>query len=198
MPHVAGLGGVARALVAAAVKNVIVCIDDLERKGRNISMSEVMGTIAELRDARQSKVVLILNENSLSAPEREAFRGLSDKVINFTFRFEPTAADAAAIAYPGEDILDTVLNEATQALGVQNLRVLQKIRHYGRQLLDLLQGVDQAVVRTALRTMVVVCWAQLSPEGEGAPSLDFLQSMGNGPVPPSVTRSPPARPKPGR
>jgi len=35
IPHIACLGGVARALVSNLVGNTIVCIDDFERKGTN-------------------------------------------------------------------------------------------------------------------------------------------------------------------
>ena len=64
IPYVAALGGVARAIIAQFVNETLVCIDDFERKSDHVSVNEVMGTIAQLRDLRKCKVVLILNEDS--------------------------------------------------------------------------------------------------------------------------------------
>ena len=64
-PYVSGLGGIAKAVITNSVINTVVCIDDFQRKSKNISVNDIMGTIAQLRDARKCKVVLILNDDTL-------------------------------------------------------------------------------------------------------------------------------------
>ena len=79
VPHIAGLGGVARALLSNFVHDTLICIDDFERKSKTLSVNEIMGTIAQLRDARKCKVVLILNEDSLDEAEKSEFLRYSRK-----------------------------------------------------------------------------------------------------------------------
>ena len=98
VPYVSGLGGVARALLSNFVHDTLVCFDDFERKSKTVTVNEIMGTIAQLRDERKCKIVLILNEDSLDESEHAEFVRYSEKVINASFVFEQTAAEAAEIA----------------------------------------------------------------------------------------------------
>ena len=174
VPHVAGLGGVARAFLANQVKHTLVCIDDFERKGGNVSISEVLGTIAQLRDVRGCKVVLILNDNSLTDDEKAEFQRFSEKVIDQSFRFVPNATESAAIAFGIHDDLGLQLREACTELGIVNIRVMSKIDRYARELRNLLSAVDPEIIKGVMRSLVVIVWTIISPEGEGAPSLSYL------------------------
>jgi hypothetical protein len=72
----------ARAVLSSFVGNTLVCIDDFERKSPSVTVNEIMGTIAQLRDARKCKVVVIINEDSLDKTQREEFQRFSEKVFN--------------------------------------------------------------------------------------------------------------------
>ena len=98
-PNVSGLGGIVRAVIATSINNTVVCIDDFERKSKNISVNDIMGTISQLRDSRKCKVVLILNDDTLSEPDLEEFAKYSEKVINSSFRFDPTTGESTQIAF---------------------------------------------------------------------------------------------------
>ena len=172
--HISGLGGVARALLSNLVANTVVCIDDFERKGKNISVNEIMGTIAQLRDARQCKVVLILNEDTLDDNELAEFKRYSEKVINSSFQFDPTPAESAAIAFQNNDPLSNDLREACKQLEITNIRVMQKIGGYARRLMELLKDVDRDVAKNVVRSLVVIAWSIITPKGEGAPNLEFI------------------------
>jgi hypothetical protein len=174
IPHIAGLGGVARALLSNLVANTIVCIDDFERKGTNVSVNEIMGTIAQLRDVRKCKVVLILNEDTLDESELTEFKRYSEKVINSSFQFDPTPTESAAIAFPNNDTLSRDLREACAQLEITNIRVMQKIGRHARSLMELLKDVDPDVAKSVVRSLVVIVWAIITPKGEGAPSLEYI------------------------
>ena len=174
VPHIAGLGGVARALLSNLVTNTIVCIDDFERKGTNVSVNEIMGAIAQLRDARDCKVVLILNEDTLDVNELAEFKRYSEKVINSSFQFDPAPAESAAIAFPNNDALSHDLREACIQLEITNIRVMQKIGRHARNLMELLKDVDPDITKNVIRSLVVITWAIITPKGEGAPSLKYI------------------------
>jgi hypothetical protein len=174
VPHIAGLGGVARALISNFVHETLVCIDDFERKTKNVSVNEIMGTIAQLRDARKCKVVLILNEDSLDEEERAEFLRYSEKVIDTSFQFEPTPAESATIAFPENDPLSCILREACEQLEITNIRVMNKISSYAHDLMELLKEIDQEVAKGVIRSLVVIVWSITSPKGEGAPDSKYL------------------------
>lgn len=174
VPYIAGLGGVARALLSNFVCETLVCFDDIERKNKNVSINEVMGTIAQLRDARKCKVVLILNEDSLNESEKIDFQRYSEKVINTSFKFEPIPSEAAAIAFPNDDEFSSLLSEASNQLEITNIRVLQKIHSYAQNFRRLLDGIDGNVSKSVIRSLIVIVWAISSPKGEDAPDVEYL------------------------
>jgi hypothetical protein len=45
-----------------SVKNYLICFDDLERKGKHLRLVDVLGLASMLKERRNCKVVLILNE----------------------------------------------------------------------------------------------------------------------------------------
>jgi hypothetical protein len=178
VPHIAGLGGIARAVLANFVTDTVVCIDDFERRSKEVTVNEIMGTVAQLRDARNCKVVLILNDNSLTDEEKAEFHRFSEKVINRSFQFDPTAAEAAAIAFPAKDDLSRDLRQACEELGIVNIRLMAKIDRYARDLMKVIREVDPTVARNVMRSLVVIVWSMLSPRGEGAPDLAYLKRRG--------------------
>lgn len=174
VPFVASLGGVARALVSNLVTSTIVCLDDLERKSKTLSVNEIMGVISQLRDERNCKIILILNENNLNAEEKDEFDRYAEKVINRELHFVPTPEEAASIAFPSSDQIGSILKEACIGLRIVNIRVMAKIDHFAREIDCLMPGVDDTIRRNVLRSLVVLVWSSLSPIGEGAPTLEYL------------------------
>ena len=47
------------------IRDQIVCIDDLERRGQRLAVGGVLGLVSFLREQRACKVVLILNDEAL-------------------------------------------------------------------------------------------------------------------------------------
>lgn len=176
VPYFSGLGGVVRAMVSNLVYDTVVCIDDFERKSASVHVNEIMGTIVQLRDARKCKVVLILNENSLNEEEKVEFQRFAEKVIDASFKFEPTPAESASVvfSYDNDKAANSILRSACEELGITNIRVMTKISRYAQELVGLLKDVDSEVVKQILRSFVVIAWSAYSPRGEGAPNLVYL------------------------
>jgi hypothetical protein len=133
-----------------------------------------MGTIAQLRDARKCKVVLILNEDSLDDEERAEFLRYSEKVVDTSFQFEPTPAESAAIAFPDNDQLSCILRESCEQLEITNIRVMNRISSYAHDLMELLKEIDEDVAKGVMRSLAVIVWSLTSPKGEGAPDIGYL------------------------
>jgi hypothetical protein len=49
----------------SSVKETIVCIADIERRGNSLGDQEVLGLVSALKEQKKCKVVLILNHEAL-------------------------------------------------------------------------------------------------------------------------------------
>lgn len=89
-------------------KKTIICVDDIERRGRQLSIRELLGQIALLKEQKKCKVVLILNDEALEDDETE-FNMYYEKVVDVSLSFAPTAEECVVIALSpktsGEEIL---------------------------------------------------------------------------------------------
>jgi hypothetical protein len=80
-PYVGNLVKALGTLYFSQVTKQIVCIDDLERRSKNLDVKDVLGLISFLKEERMCKVVLLLNDGQLDAEGAEMFRGHFEKTI---------------------------------------------------------------------------------------------------------------------
>lgn len=130
------LGSVFTLLTNGDFKNVIVCFDDFERMSSSINLKDVLGLISELKEQKNCRVVMIFNEKELEKltdiekkPYSEIFSLYKEKIIDYTFIFEPTleinvkiAIEKQAIRFEQEIILKYL-----QKFNIKNIRVLDQI-----------------------------------------------------------------------
>jgi len=68
----------------------IICLDDFERKSKQIDLNDLFGFISQLAIEMNCKVVIILNDDVFTGKEAEVFRNVKEKTVNKFFYFEPT------------------------------------------------------------------------------------------------------------
>ena len=101
-------------------KNIVLCFDDFERISPNLSLSEILGFISELKEQYNCKIVLINNNDMLKIQDelnhkkhmekgednkyieksfttqtnnQEIFDKYSEKIIDITLKYEPQLKD---------------------------------------------------------------------------------------------------------
>jgi hypothetical protein len=79
------------------VRGTIVCIDDLERRGKGLSIRDILGLASHLKERRQCKVFLVLNDEALEEDKKE-FDTYYEKVVDTSLRFAPSPQECAEIA----------------------------------------------------------------------------------------------------
>lgn len=161
------------AVMYMLVRNRIICIDDLERKGDDLRSADVLGLVSQLREDRNCKVVILLNDERLE--DRDEFEGYLEKVVDINLRFRPTPMDSAEIALKeleGTDELKALVRERTTKLGIDNVRVIRKLYFFVQQIEPLLTQYKDGVFHSVASTIVLMGWCHLQPEF--APSKDFL------------------------
>lgn len=155
------------------VKDTLVCIDDLERKGRGLASADVLGVISDLRERKNCKVVLILNEEALEE-DRGSFALHLEKVAETKIRFEPSSEECVAIGLDRSKLRAAPLvKKFCLKLNITNIRVIQKIREATDRLEPCLEGADPATFEGALQTLVLAVWSLAQPKI--APPIDVMR-----------------------
>ncbi|CAB5498471.1 hypothetical protein AZO1586R_769 [Bathymodiolus azoricus thioautotrophic gill symbiont] len=109
-------------------KNIVVCFDDFERLSPSIKLEEVLGLIAELKEQKECKVVMILNEGKLGG-NKEIFNKYKEKLIDYEFSYDPKPSESLDIlkdkltAFKECELLRNYLTEHK----INNIRVIRRI-----------------------------------------------------------------------
>lgn len=100
------------------VRDQLVCFDDLERRGDGLRPKDVLGLISFLREQRNCKVVLILNDEAMDDAARAEFETHLEKVVDVSLVYEPSPATATSIGVEGKDEAERLIAERCAALGI--------------------------------------------------------------------------------
>lgn len=154
------------------IREQIICIDDLERKGKDLEMGDVLGLISYLREQRKCKVALILNDEELTGESKVTFEKNLEKVVDVSLVYQPTSAEVVGIAVPGSDTSSSLIADRCASLGISNIRVIKRIRQFVEAIHPLLSEFDEGIFKSATASLALFCWSHDQP-GE-APTLEFL------------------------
>src|ERR1039458_1307493 len=151
--YVTGLGPV----WFLAVKQMVVCLDDIERHGKDLSVRDILGLVSLLKEQKRCKVVLILNDEALEdGHDKKDFENYLEKVVDSFVRFTPSPAESARIALTGTSETNKVLAESCVALGISNIRVIKKIERAVSKIEQLLNDFGPGVMRQAVQSLALL------------------------------------------
>jgi hypothetical protein len=157
-----------------AVRETIVCIDDLERRSYGIKLKDLMGLVSQLKEQRNCKVMLILNEDVLSGSDQEDFRLFAEKVIDVQLLFDPKPEECIEIVINKDKWYYNQVNEIARELNIKNIRLLQRIKFVLDKVNKYLTGFsDQSKKDTVLATCIFA-WCHYCSD-DNAPSVDFVK-----------------------
>jgi hypothetical protein len=165
------LSGAGRTLFLA-VRDQIVCIDDLERHGKGLEVKDVLGMLSFLKEQRRCKVVLLLNDEELKGDAQKDFETQLEKVVDTRLAFVPTPREAAEIGVSAGATFRDALIAHCVTLGITNIRVIKKLEDLCERLRDLLKDFDSGVLAQAMQTAALLGWSHYQPDL--APPLDFV------------------------
>jgi len=164
----------AESLAGSLVSNMLVVIDDVERIGEKVSFEMLLGFVAELRDQRQCKVILILNEGGFRKPDDLAlFERYSEKVVDLKLTFELDAAESIELGLASDTPLRDSLIKVCDDLNLRNIRVLQRIEMAMKMIYPIVADLSP-VVHQQLATSIGVFACALYERGRGFPTLETI------------------------
>lgn len=171
IPKANEIGDAIRAWSFLAVRDQIVCIDDLERKGDALKIKDVLGLVSFLKEERRCKVVIILNDGAFEEKEKDDFETYFEKTVDTHVEFTPTAAECAQIALPSDSKRHKTMREFCKNLQIANIRVVKRIERMVALVEEALPGTDERVLEEAMKTLTLLGW---STYGEDSPSIEFI------------------------
>lgn len=146
-------------IVNQSLQNKLICIDDLERSSKDLSLRKILGFIEDLTEEKKCKVILIFNEDRLmkeNTESKDVLKEYREKVIDFEIKLDPSAEENFSIAfeesYLGRDIIfDYFIRSRIRA---NNIRVLKKIKLYldkiKSSIEDCLPSVQQRIINEVI------------------------------------------------
>lgn len=144
------------------LKGAIVVFDDIERKDSRLELGAVFGVISRLTEIRGAKVIVIMNEDELIRLDQTAASTLShqrEKIFDLEFEFQPTVAEALQIVQPGE--IAEFVEPIAEKLGINNLRILQKMTWSAEQLALFLVNTDTSIKARLLEQVTAIAALRL-------------------------------------
>jgi hypothetical protein len=164
-------------LAFLSLSNIIICIDDLERKGKGLDIKDVLGLVSLLKEQKKCKVILLLNDGEEGLEDYIKYR---EKVIDFELEFSPTAEESAEIAFDDTELNDYVtgtLKESTVKLNIRNIRILKKIERLIKLVIPYLDGYEQEITHQVVHSLTLFSWCYYCHKSDGVPSLDFVTKL---------------------
>ncbi|HZP22855.1 MAG TPA: hypothetical protein VFB04_05370 [Terriglobales bacterium] len=155
-----------------SVKDTIICLDDIERRGANLSARDVMGLISALKEQKECKVALIWNDDAEDR-EKEDFERYHEKVVDISLRFSPSARESVQIALQKDTRAVEMLAENCVELGVRNIRLIKRIERSVREIERQLAEFNEQILKQAISTLTLLGWSIYEPGI--APSIEFLR-----------------------
>lgn len=171
---------IADQLSFSMLSDELICFDDIERRGKDLRIEDLLGLATQLREERDCKVVLILNEEALDKRETTAedeskseqidYRKYYEKAIDAHVEFAPNSRERCDLAFGDEDAYARAKKSSIE-LGLTNIRLMQKIKRVADQISPYIVERHAAVADAITKSVVVLSW---SAYGEGAPPLKWL------------------------
>jgi hypothetical protein len=154
------------------IRNQLICIDDLERRGAKLSVKDVFGLISFLREQRGCKIALILNSEQLEGDDKKDFQEQFEKVVDISLVYKPTPKEAVQISLKDDGHLESKISNRCIDLGITNIRIINKIKRYVEMLPKEVSNQSSVVLDQAISSLVLFSWSYLQPNE--APTLKFI------------------------
>lgn len=157
------------------VQNSLICIDDLERKGDKLSIKDVLGLLSQLKEQRNCKIVILLNDNEEGMSTYSKYR---EKIIDIEFTYNPTVAHNVQIVFGCEDKLVAICRNYCIALGSKNIRTLHKTKRYLKLISPILEGLEEEVNNQIIASIALYCLCFYRSGNESIPTIEYVLNVG--------------------
>lgn len=175
LPFLKNASSVLDAMSYMYVSNSLICIDDLERKGNALNSKDILGIVTQLKEQKKCKVVLLLNEASIS--DSSDYKEFKEKVIDKEITFNPTPSECIDLIIPNDFELIETVREYAETLSLTNMRVISKAYSLMSKCLKHCDGIEPEIFRQICHTITLFTSSYYcSSCNKRIPPIDFLKA----------------------
>lgn len=178
LPYVKNVSLALEAVSFLSLSKSIICIDDLERKGHGLNVKDVLGLVSHLKEQKDCKVVLILNDEVFDDEEGNDLETYREKVVDMELLFSPTPEECAQIAIPKEIPCSDTLLELSVKLKINNIRIIKKIIDMSEKLIPMLEEFEDEVLYQALHSLALFSLCFFSKKSPEVPDFEYVNKIG--------------------
>lgn len=179
IPVIKNIGSAIQSASYLSVRDTLICLDDLERKGDSLITKDILGLVSLLREQRNCKVVLIFNQYRLDKKSTKDYKSFREKVIDVEVNYAPKAEEAANIVFPRECEKHQMLRDISSALGIRNIRILRKLNRFFKLVDPLLAkgAFEPELLSTVIHSAAIGTLCYYSHDNN-LPGFAYLKSKG--------------------
>ncbi len=135
----------------------VICFDDIERRGKELNLVDILGVASQLKQEKKCKVILIFNTDEFDQKDKDIWNRYHEKVIDYEISLELTSTEATNIAFDNTDKITNIVRECSNKLELQNIRLLKKILRYSMEFASFLEenGCGGDVVESGIKSLVL-------------------------------------------
>jgi hypothetical protein len=158
------------------VRNSLICIDDIERRGKELHISTAIGLVSMLKEELDCKVVMISNDAALEEVYAEEFSSGAEKVFDYEVEFALSAEEAFHCVFINRGRQSDKIQEKCIKLGITNLRIIQRIARLWETLEPTTADLREELIDGVIHSLVLFVWSHNETPGL-APPLDYLRDL---------------------
>lgn len=158
------------------ISSNLICFDDVERRTKTLELDYILGLANYLKEERNCKIVIILNENSLEETEKPIFRKHIEKIADLEISFALQTIESVNCIFANTFSYYEIIKNNCLKLGIKNLRILKRIKIYIEYLSPFLQNCEEDVIEEIIASVVLFAWSYYDRDNN-PPNLDFIKKF---------------------
>jgi hypothetical protein len=175
MPGVNKVASLISSAEYGLVKNYVVCFDDIERKGKQLSINELMGLTNELCVKKGCKVVLIFNDQTLDEEDQKEFARYREKVIDVEIEFKPTVEENLRLIFSDAEDYYAQLLKVFQTIQMPNIRIFKKTKWALEIVRPFINDIEASLKEEIITHIAVFCWGFYNRDKKDSLTLNVIK-----------------------
>lgn len=160
--------------MSMAIKDAVICIDDIERKGESLTVNEILGYINFLKEKRNCKIIVIYNSDKM---DDDKFSELNEKVIDKRVQLNVSSVECCNFIIPETNPHKELIASYVTSLNLTNMRVIKTINTLSENLQAIVLDLEDETWDKLIKSLCLFCYCQYIV-GDHIPTLDFLIEKG--------------------
>lgn len=156
------------------LNNYLICLDDIERKEDSLTLRQIMGFIDEISKRKNCKVIIILNDKTLSQRDLEEFNKYREKVVDLEIEYQPSIRDNLLKVFDSDYLFFEDFLNVFQILTVSNIRIFKKFKWSVDKIRHFINTAEPGLKKQVLTRLAVFCWGFFN--SESTLSLSFISN----------------------